>query len=71
MRTKEKQLVAKNVEDILQRADAAEYLELAEEEEAIFESIRDINASIQSAHKRGKTDIVVLLEKDLAGQNRT
>ena len=44
LRPKEKQLIARNVEDILQKQDAAGHLELMESESAMYENIKDINA---------------------------
>ena len=66
LRRREKQVNAKNVKEILQRTDAAEYLELQEEEEKLFEEIRDLNSSIESVSKRGNVEVKALLEKELA-----
>ena len=65
LRTKEKQLLAKNVEDILQRADAEEILADEEEERKHFEEIRELNASIASAEKRGNKETKEALEQEL------
>ena len=59
------QTIAKNVEDILQKADAADYLEVMEEEAAMHETIRDLNPSIQAAEKRGCKQAQEVLEKEL------
>ena len=70
LRTKDKQTIAKDVEDILQKADAAEHLELLEAEEKVFENIREINASIEAAQKRGNSSTVDILQKDLAEEKK-
>ena len=49
----------------MQRADAADHLEIMEEEAALFEIIRELNASIQAAEKRGSKKVPGDLEKEL------
>ena len=65
LRIKEKQIISRNVEEILLKADAAEHLELLEEETRLHEVVKDLNASIASAEKRGSTDVKDALQKEL------
>ena len=55
LRTRGKQTIARNVEGILHKAAAAEHLEVLEEEQEVFEAIRDRNISIKSAKKKEAT----------------
>ena len=64
MRTKDKQTIARSVEDILQKADAEEHLQMLEKEEEAFEAIRDLNASIKSAEKKGNVEVKEMIEKE-------
>ena len=66
LQTKQKQLLNLNVEEILQKADAADHLEILEEEQKLHETIKELNASIAAAEKRGSKDTKEILEKELA-----
>ena len=70
LRTKEKQVIARDVEVILQRQDAADHLEVIEEEQGIINTIKDLNASIASAERRGNKDVQKLLERELANERK-
>ena len=65
LRTKEKQVIARDVAEILQMQDAAEHLEVLEEERQIFENIRDINASITAAERSGDGTLKADMQKEL------
>ena len=44
---------------------ATDHLEGQEEEAALFETIRELSASIQAAEKRGNKQVQDILEKEL------
>ena len=71
LRTKEKQLIARNVEDILMKADAVEHLEIMVEEQNKHDAIKELNASIEAAARRGKIDVKNLLKKELVEIKKT
>ena len=58
-------MISRNVEEILQKADAVEHLEILEEENKLHEDVKDLNASIAAAERRGNREAAESLQKDL------